>query len=505
MKKTTILALIILLFIPNLSFSQSRLEKERLARWHINYAGYLIDVGKYMQALESYDTAIELSTYTNTKLDALLGKATLLYTFLDAPEEAINIYRYIRKKFPKARELAYFREGLILFSLNRQKEAKAVLEEYLRKYPFGRFRFQAEAILQKIKKKLIPPVKPPKIMRPNLRVRICKGVRGATIKGTFVCVKGIGCNNILRLRAFNGNILLNDTTVSKRELVFESDKPMEVSCGSKRKKLRGKIVAKLKKGTLLIINLIDIEDYLLSVVPSESYSSWPLETLKAQAICARTYAYYQYLHRKDWEYDLVDDEGDQAYKGVTVETPRTTRAVRETIGLVLTYKNRPILAMYTANSGGITADARAIFDLYKPYLVAKPDPASLRGKMARWEKRFSIRDVERAFRKIGLNIRGLVDIRPAQIGPSGRIIKIKLVFRDGVQIFRTRTTLKRALGLPEILLKITKQNDTFIFNGKGWGHGVGYSQWGSAYMGKTKDYRAILRFYYPATRVKKLW
>ena len=505
MKKTTILALIVLLFIPNLSFSQSRLEKERLARWHINYAGYLIDVGKYMQALESYDTAIELSTYTNTKLDALLGKATLLYTFLDAPEEAINIYRYIRKKFPKARELAYFREGLILFSLNRQKEAKAVLEEYLRKYPFGRFRFQAEAILQKIKKKLIPPVKPPKIVRPNLRVRICKGVRTATIKGTLVCVKGIGCNNILRLRASNGNILLNDTTVSKREIVFESDEPVEVSCGSKRKKLRGKIIAKLKKGRLLIINLIDIEDYLLSVVPSESYSSWPLETLKAQAICARTYAYYQYLHRKDWEYDLVDDEGDQAYKGVTVENPRTTRAVRETTGLVLTYKNRPILAMYTANSGGITADAGAIFDLYKPYLVAKPDPASLRGKMARWEKRFSIRDVERAFRKIGLNIRGLVDIRPAQIGPSGRIIKIKLVLRDGVQIFRTRTTLKRALGLPEILLKITKQNDTFVFNGKGWGHGVGYSQWGSAYMGKTKDYRAILRFYYPATQVKKLW
>jgi stage II sporulation protein D len=261
----------------------------------------------------------------------------------------------------------------------------------------------------------------------------------------------------------------------------------------------------LYKGKLLVVNHVDIEDYLLSVVPSESIPSWPLETLKAQAVTARTYAYYQILHRRNKPYDLVDDEGDQAYGGVDKEHPKATKAVKLTEGQVLVYRGRPILAMYMANSGGYTADPKAVFNLFKPYLVAHPDPASLKGKMARWKRVFSVEEVEKKFRKFGIKIDGLINIEPAQIGPSGRIIKVKLVTTRGNKVLRTRTTLRRVLKLPDILLYIKKIDNKFIFEGGGFGHGVGYSQWGAAIMGKTHSYLDILSFYYPGTKVEKLW
>jgi stage II sporulation protein D len=230
-----------------------------------------------------------------------------------------------------------------------------------------------------------------------------------------------------------------------------------------------------------------------------------LETLKAQAVAARTYAYYQMLHRKTWSYDLVDDQGDQAYKGMIREREKTDRAVKETRGEILSYKDKPILAMYSANSGGYTADAGSIFGLSKPYLIAQSDPKSLEGKMARWKRTFSVSQVENALNRRGLKIEGLRRIEAAEKGPSGRIIKIRIVAENKTKTVRTRTSLGRALKLPEILLDIKKVNGDFIFNGRGWGHGVGYSQWGSAILGKKSSYDEILAFYYPNASLVKKW
>jgi len=92
-----------------------------------------------------------------------------------------------------------------------------------------------------------------------------------------------------------------------------------------------------------------------------------------------------------------------------------------------------------------------------------------------------------------------------QRGPSGRVIKVYIVSKNRTYMLRTRTTLKRALGLPEILFTIEKRGTLFIFKGRGWGHGVGYSQWGSAYFGKKEGFKEILGFYYPETYIKKMW
>ena len=527
MKKIALLLTILSLFLSYHStcLAQVNLEREREARYDINYASYLIEVGKYMEALENYETAIELTSVEKTKIDALLAKATLLSAFLDAPEEALKTYREVYKKYPQAAEIALYREGLLLFHLNRPDEAKEILKEYLTRYPRGRFLFQTEALLEQIKK-IVPPappppvpkppvpkppvVKPPKpkppvVEQPEVRVRLCRTTGEATIKGSPVCAEGLGCRESFTVRGSDGQIFVDGTPVRERKIFFEGKSLLEIRCGKKKKKVRGRLMARLKDGKLYIINYVNIEDYLKSVVPSESYSSWPLETLKAQAVAARTYAYYQLLHRKNWVFDLVDDEGDQAYKGVKRERSKSTRAVKETSGGILSYKDKPILAMYSANSGGYTADAKSIFSLRKPYLVAHPDPESLKGKMARWTREFSVSEIESALRKRGIKVSGLQKIEPAEKGPSGRVIKVRIISKDGSKVLRTRTTLRRALKLPEILLEIKRKNNHFIFNGRGWGHGVGYSQWGSAILGKKTSYDKILGFYYPNASLEKKW
>ncbi len=534
--------------------------QEQEARYDINEATYLIEVGKYMEALENYQSALELSSIPKTRIDAMLSKATLLSAFLDAPEKALEVYRQVSREYPQAAQISRYREGLLLFEMDRFGEAGPVLEKYLKDYPKGQFRFQAEALVEQIKKappKPLPspepetvskPIPKPKTVpeptpeskpatkptpskkpstpspsgtptptppatkislplqsSPQLRVRLCKTTGGATVTGTDVCAEGFGCRNRFEFKGTGGTLSVNGSPRNDNEILLESKNPLVVSCGSEKKKVRGHILAKLKGGRLYIINLVDMEHYLRSVVPSESYATWPLETLKAQAVAARTYAYYQMLHRKTWSYDLVDDQGDQAYKGMIRERQKTDRAVKETRGEILSYKDKPILAMYSANSGGYTADAGSIFGLSKPYLVAQSDPKSLEGKMARWKKTFSVSQVENALNRRGLKIKGLERIEAAEKGPSGRIIKIRIVAENGTKTVRTRTSLGRALKLPEILLDIKKENNNFIFDGKGWGHGVGYSQWGSAIQGKKSSYDEILGFYYPNATLVKKW
>lgn len=84
-------------------------------------------------------------------------------------------------------------------------------------------------------------------------------------------------------------------------------------------------------------------------------------------------------------------------------------------------------------------------------------------------------------------------------------MKVRVISRSSSEVLRTRTTLRRALKLPEILLDIRRTDGQFIFNGRGWGHSVGYSQWSSAILGKKTSYDKILEFYYPNASLVKKW
>lgn len=121
------------------------------------------------------------------------------------------------------------------------------------------------------------------------------------------------------------------------------------------------------RGTLNVVNVVPLEEYLLGVVPAE-LSLPHLEAQKAQAIAARTYAVANVNGYDTQGFDMVPTVWSQVYKGVSIETKIGTQAVRETGGLIATYNGKPIMAYFTSTCGGRTENSENIFDHAEPYL-----------------------------------------------------------------------------------------------------------------------------------------
>lgn len=134
------------------------------------------------------------------------------------------------------------------------------------------------------------------------------------------------------------------------------------------KAYRGKIeVFVNSRGSLTVVNVVPLEEYLLGVVPAE-LGLPQLEAQKAQAVAARTYAIANIGGYGKQGFDMVPTVWSQVYKGVSVETKMGTQAVRETRGVVASYNGKPITAYYTSTCGGRTENSENIFDHAEPYL-----------------------------------------------------------------------------------------------------------------------------------------
>lgn len=519
---TLFLVSTLIFIVPHPSFAQLDIEKEQLARWQLNNAELLIDEGKYLEAIEFVSSAFKITQHHSTRRDALLKKALLLSMFLDEEKSAIAVYQQLHDEFPKQAELALYRQALLYLELEAYEQANKTIVAYKNSYPNGRYLFQLDALLKYIEKtKPVPAVlektKPAptvvekvlKIKQPTLRVALAKQTSKLVLEANEGSVLFNGKSNLASpaiITLKNGKLFLNGNHIAGN-LTITSSKPITTTIKGREKIVRGRIFIHPKPRGMIVLNIIGIEDYLLSVVPSESYPSWSNETLKAQAIASRTYAYYQKKHRKNLQYDVRADTFDQMYGGVAKEHSNTTKAIQATRGTIITVKKRPILAQYTANSGGHSADAGAIFNTSKPYLIAHADPKSLKGKLGSWKRSFTLNEIEKKISKIGIRGKRLVSIVPFKTGPSGRVITVKLNYTDKTHRLNTRTTLasSKVLNLPDILFEIKQEGNQVTFYGHGHGHGVGLSQWGSAELGKKYSAEQILAFYYPTTVLHQEW
>jgi len=140
----------------------------------------------------------------------------------------------------------------------------------------------------------------------------------------------------------------------------------------KGKWYRGFFVVYNKNGSLVVINNVNIEDYIKGVVPSEMPSRWSYEAHKAQAIAARSYALANLGKRANGGYDLKDTPEDQAYGGASAEASQTNKAVDETRGIVLIYDLKIIPAYYSASAGGQTSCSSDVWTKNLPYLQSVP-------------------------------------------------------------------------------------------------------------------------------------
>lgn len=141
---------------------------------------------------------------------------------------------------------------------------------------------------------------------------------------------------------------------------------------TKGKWYRGEFFIQNRNGSLVVINHVDVEDYIRGVVPSEMPSRWCFEAHKAQAIAARSYALANIGKRAGSGYDLKDTPEDQAYGGASAEAASTNKAVKDTEGIVLIYNLKIIPAYYSASAGGQTSSSADVWTKNLPYLKSVP-------------------------------------------------------------------------------------------------------------------------------------
>jgi len=261
-------------------------------------------------------------------------------------------------------------------------------------------------------------------------------------------------------------------------------------------------------GKIFIINIVNIEEYLTSVVPSEMPSSWNMEALKAQAIAARTYTYYHLAKKNDTKsiYDLDGTTNFQVYKGIIAEKESSTKAVRDTSGTIMTYNHSPILAYFHSTSGGKTSDDKFVWqgeDL--PYLSSVVCTYSKDSPHYEWTAEITLQQIEKAIKSKYQRIGKIRKILFKKY--DDRVVEVDIVHSNGNLLL---TGNQFRIMLDPSKLKSTfftaKQNkNSFHIYGKGWGHGVGMCQWGARGRGeKGFSYEQILTYYYKDIKLTKI-
>ncbi|MEG0319173.1 SpoIID/LytB domain-containing protein [Niameybacter sp.] len=188
-------------------------------------------------------------------------------------------------------------------------------------------------------------------------------------------------------------------------------------------------VVKGQSKGLTAVNQVDMEEYLYGVVPCEVSASWHEEALKAQSVAARSMATFQYSRFLSRGYNLVDTTTSQVYRGITSEHDRTTAAVEATRGEVATYNGKVAETVYSASSGGYTADAKYVWGNSVPYLVAKPDPYET--DHVPWKRTITTRELEKCVANAGKNIGSVESVRIGSYSQSGRVNELTILGTAG--------------------------------------------------------------------------
>jgi stage II sporulation protein D len=259
----------------------------------------------------------------------------------------------------------------------------------------------------------------------------------------------------------------------------------------------------------LLINGVDLESYVYSVLKTESWPGWPLEVNKVFAIVSRTYAMTMLMNarKKQRLYDVKNSNLHQTYTGVHT-TDLLKMAVDQTKGTILTYNNEPILAMFDCCCGGvIPADIEGVLDFQKAPYLARTYPCLFCKdcKIYRWRMQFEWSEIEKRLQAHIAHNNHLRDMVVLQKDKAGLPTQIML-----------KTTRKPTVLTGKQLYSLFKEVKSFCFDihkrgriitiaGRGYGHHIGLCQWGARHMVREGwDYKRIIQFYYPGVSFGKL-
>ncbi len=311
----------------------------------------------------------------------------------------------------------------------------------------------------------------------------------------------------------------------------------------------GKLYVSMGKTGVRIVNELPLEQYLYYVVPSEMPASYELEALKAQAVCARTFAARAILDDAYGSYGAhVDDSiACQVYNNGK-PTARVKQAVNETYGEILEYDGEPITAYFFSTSCGLTTDrgdsgvepylkgkavteneAQAVYKeeaSFSAFIHSEADGYEKEFPYYRWQISYTGEELGNLIKNAtGKEIGAVTAVSVTKRGTNGIVEAIQFRGEKGTVSIEKEYTIRRALSmdgkvlslhdgskrkdggtLPSAFFVVEKQEKSFQFYGGGYGHGLGMSQNGACQMAKEgMEYSEILKFFYNEIQIGKLY
>lgn len=330
---------------------------------------------------------------------------------------------------------------------------------------------------------------------PEMRIGLLSGVKQVSLKVSAPCVMiNVAKGTVLEKIPAGGSVIINLANLKFNAIEIRPEKILlkDLRTTIDGKEYYGGVTVNKGKDSLTVINLVPLEEYLRGVVSKEMSPSFPLEALKAQTVAARSFGMKNRgRHVKDG-YDLCSTTHCQVYDGVA-EFDSVDKAIDETRGAVLTYKEKIADTNFHTDSGGMTASAEEVWGGSVPYLVAVKEFFTTGTP---WQIKISVKD---------LNIGKVKSVKTSDKTNSGRVNSAQIIgSKETLEL--TGNEMRKKFSLPSTAFNIKIDGDEIIFTGFGSGHGVGMSQRGArTYALEGWSYEKILAHYYKGTKLKKLY
>ena len=261
------------------------------------------------------------------------------------------------------------------------------------------------------------------------------------------------------------------------------------------------------------IEVIDSYYYLCGVVAAEMPASYETEALKAQAVAAYTFACYRRETRQNKEYDVTDTTSDQAYISPDEQkekwgddyeeySQKIAAAVESVKGQLLTFEGKTILAAYHSISGGKTEAASNVWGDGYPYLQSVESVGDVLSPNYLNVYEFSEDEIKSALSDKGVEFSGSAKdwFKDKKTSDSGTVLSITVCNKEF-----TGKEMRTALGLKSANFDVSFADGKFTFTVRGYGHGMGMSQYGANFMAlQGSSYKDILNWYYPNATLQSI-
>ncbi len=393
---------------------------------------------------------------------------------------------------------------------------------------------------------------------PVIASRLAEAYPGATLSTV-----GKGTNGYTVYQPDSKNVLFEFDGATRQLGVRPIGAEPETQLGT-HSYMGGFDFAKVSSNQIQVVSVVNLVQYVKGVTPYELNSYWPIESLKAHAACAGTLAVSCYNTHRHWSsgFDVCNTQHCQVYRGTTLLTQKIKDCVDAVHGAIITYNGKPIDAVYHSTNGGYTENSENVWGGYVPYLRGVKDTYETLSysNNGLWTKSLTAQEITDKLVKYGNQIGLVNNIYISQYTEFGNVYALS--FTDGVNVVTLeRENMRSVLGSSTLLSQnfkivdnskiyindgtsyITGLTDTFAithrgtivpvdtnsravltseglttvssasasgestftFDGKGWGHSLGLSQYGSRGMsGLGWTYDQILKYYFTGVQISGL-